>query len=215
MNKFCNPVTHIFFFLFLLAFDLAAKAQPTFNPDSLRESDLLFAYVPKGNAITKVTQGIYGTTIDHVGIVIRKDKRWQILEAIHRGVVITPLDSFINRNTTANCPPSIIQGRVTGDVDIPSSIRNAMHDIGRPYDFYFMPDDREIYCSELVQKNYVDHSGHLIFQPIPMSFHDRKGHILHYWKKYYQKAGLSVPEGKPGSNPGELTRSSRIRIIKS
>ncbi|MCH3985064.1 MAG: hypothetical protein LKK50_00995 [Prevotella sp.] len=202
------------FFLFLtITFTLAIQAQRPFSTDSLKEGDLLFVCHPQGNAITKVTQGIHGAAIDHVGIAVRRGVKWEVLEAIHQGVVLTPLEKFIRKNTAPSAPySSILRGRVTGDVDISTSIRKAMSYLGRPYDFYFMPDDKEIYCSELVQKSYVDHSGHLIFPPVPMSFHNRRGQILPYWKNYYRKKGMPVPEGKPGSNPGELSRNGRVRI---
>lgn len=200
----------VLFFIFLTP---TVGTQAAFNPDSLREGDLVFVCENKNNAITKVTCGIHDATIDHVGIVIWKDRQWEVLEAIHRGVVLTSLDQLISRHTFSGTNSSILYGRVTGDVDIPASIRRAMSYLGRPYDFYFMPDDKEIYCSELVQKSYVDHSGHLIFHSIPMSFHNHKGHILHYWKRYYQKAGMTVPEGMPGSNPGDLSRNKRVIIL--
>jgi uncharacterized protein YycO len=177
-------------FFFILALALVVQAQQVFTVDSLQEGDLLFVCDTKGNAITKVTKGINGAAVDHVGIAVQKDGQWQVLEAIHKGVVLTPLEKFICENDTfSHHHSSILHGRVTGNVDIPASIRNAMSYLGKPYDFYFMPDDKEIYCSELVQKSYVDHFGHLVFQPIPMSFHDRKGHILRYWKKYYRRGG--------------------------
>lgn len=201
-------------FFFILALALVVQAQQVFTVDSLQEGDLLFVCDTKGNAITKVTKGINGAAVDHVGIAVQKDGQWQVLEAIHKGVVLTPLEKFIRENDTfSHHHSSILHGRVTGNVDIPASIRNAMSYLGKPYDFYFMPDDKEIYCSELVQKSYVDHFGHLVFQPIPMSFHDRKGHILRYWKKYYRRGGKTVPESKPGSNPGELSRNNRVRIF--
>lgn len=213
MNKFYHPVKRIFFFLFLLALTLVVQAQPAFNPDSLREGDLLFVCELKGNAITKVTRGINGNTIDHVGITIFKNGKWLVLEAVHGGVVLTPLKNFICNNTPPHCNPPILHGRITGDVDLAASVRNTMSYLGRPYDFYFMPDDTKIYCSELVQKSYIDHLGHLIFRPVPMSFHTPKGHILRYWKRYYRLVGMAVPEGKPGSNPGELSRDKRVRIF--
>ncbi|MGC6482352.1 MAG: hypothetical protein ACON4T_02115 [Synechococcus sp.] len=29
---------------------------------------------------------------------------------------------------------------------------------------------------------------------------------------YYQRFGLAVPEGEPGSNPGDLSQDNRIKI---
>lgn len=200
-------------FLVLLASAVHTTAQ-TFHADSLRQGDLLFAYDLRNNAITDVTEGKDNLPIDHVGIAVRQDSAWQVLEAVHKGVRLTPLAEFCHNFSAKDGTPLVVIGRVTGDIDIEASIGRAMKHIGKPYDFYFMPDDKEMYCSELVQKSYVDHEGRLIFKSIPMSFHNRKGKITRYWKRYYRRAGLSVPEGKDGSNPGDLSRSPRVRIIR-
>jgi hypothetical protein len=46
-----------------------------------------------------------------------------------------------------------------------------------------------------------------------MSFHDNSGEITNFWKEYYRKAGKEVPEGAPGSNPGDLSRNPKVKII--
>ena len=71
-----------------------------------------------------------------------------------------------------------------------------------------------IYCSELVQMCYVDTAGRPIFGTIPMSFHDRSGRILDYWTEFYRQRGMAVPEGQPGTNPGQLSRHSRVTTIE-
>ena len=74
-------------------------------------------------------------------------------------------------------------------------------------------DDSAFYCSELVQKCYLDADGHEIFPAIPMSFHDKTGIVTPFWKDYYARRGLEVPEGEPGSNPGDLSRSRHLSIL--
>ena len=76
--------------------------------------------------------------------------------------------------------------------------------MGKPYDYYYLPDDKEIYCSELVQISYVTDDGKLIFSTIPMTFRNREGEIPEFWVKHYAKKGIAIPEGEPGTNPGEL-----------
>ena len=46
-----------------------------------------------------------------------------------------------------------------------------------------------------------------------MSFHDKSGEITVFWKEYYSKAGMTVPEGAQGSNPGELSREPKIKML--
>ena len=169
------------------------------------DGDLLFCIADEDNAITDVTQGIDGMKIEHVGIFYNKN----VIEATKsRGVCITPIDSFISNNGRR-----VIIGRVD-NVDVKQSIDNALKYKGLPYDTLFMPDDRAMYCSELVQKSFVKSDSTLIFTPIPMSFHDASGTITPFWIDFYKQRGMEVPEGWPGSNPGELSRRECVRIIR-
>ena len=180
----------------------------------LKDGDLMFCASGKPNAITDVTHGIDEMGINHVAIFHKDKKGCYAIEAIHKGVCITPIDSFLNQNKGRSSNQQILVGRINHDsIDISKSISNALKYIGRPYDFYFEPGDSAIYCSELVQISFVDHKGKLLFHTIPMSFHNDSGEISAFWRNYYSKAGMNVPEGAPGSNPGELSREKIIKMI--
>ena len=165
---------------------------------SLSTGDLLFHVVEKGNAITDVTPGM----IDHVAIVLSKDS---VIEAVGSGVKTTPLDSLRQQEGY------YIIGKVRG-VDPILSVANARRYLGRPYDRLYLPDNDAIYCSELVLFSMVDKEGHRLLSPIPMSFHDASGRITPYWQQFYKEQGMEVPEGWPGSNPGELSKRKMVRI---
>jgi predicted small secreted protein len=200
------------------------------DPSLLREGDLMFVVTPGGDAITEVTQGVDQLKIDHVAIVHHSGDSIYALEAIGTGVCLTPIDTFMLRATPfdekrlnscsdiekcsiTTAKPMVIVGRLNDTTGVSQSVTRAMKYLGRPYDYYFKPDDKEIYCSELVQISYLDKDGKQIFKPIPMSFHDAKGKVTEFWKKYYAKHGLEVPEGAPGSNPGEMSRRDVLKII--
>lgn len=193
--------------LLLSAVCVSAQRLEGVGMDSLCEGDLLFCAQVKGNNITDVTQGVGGMKIDHVAILHRQGGRTFALEAIHSGVGLTPIDSFMARRE------AVLAARLRDTLGVARSVERALGFIGRPYDFNFMPDDSAFYCSELVQKCYRDSRGELVFKPIPMSFHDQSGRITPYWHDYYARQGLQVPEGEPGSNPGDLSRSAAICIL--
>ena len=165
----------------------------------LSTADLLFHVTPQSNAITDVTPGM----IDHVAIVLHADSA---IEAVGRGVVITPIDTLRQQ------PGYYLIGRVKG-VHRPSSIAHARTYLGRPYDYLYLSNNEAIYCSELVQFSFVDKQGRRLFTPIPMSFHDATGQITDYWLNFYKDRGMDVPEGQPGTNPGELSQRPQIRIV--
>lgn len=208
MNNIIN-LKRITVVMLLIVVSLSAMCQKMQRGGiaSLREGDLLFCAKQNGNPITDVTQGVDGMKIDHVAIFHRVGGKLFALEAIHKGVCLTPIDSFMARRET------VVAARLKDTVGVALSVERALKYVGKPYDFNFMPDDSASYCSELVQKCYRYKNGELVFKPIPMSFHDKTGKITPYWKDYYSRQGLQVPEGEPGSNPGDLSRSGAIKII--
>ena len=193
--------------LFLCVLITNVKAQQN---DSLQSCDLIFVTAPQRNAITDVTEGFQQMPIDHVAIFYRVGNRQRIIEAVpDGGVLIDDLQHFIAKNEGAQA----YVGRVQADIDLSATLKKAFSFVGRPYDYLFLADNDAIYCSELVQFSFVDKQGRLLFSPIPMSFHDNSGHITTFWKTFYSKYDMAVPEGQPGSNPGELSRRRNIAIL--
>ena len=171
----------------------------------LRSCDLLFCINREGNAITDVTRGADGMKIDHVGIY----HKGRVIEAIpEKGVCLTPIDSFMERNRHL-----IIIGRVNVPFSKRKTLRKANALMGLPYDSLYMPDLKAVYCSELVQQCFVDKRGQLLFSPIGMTFRDSSGEIAPYWTSFYGQLQMAVPEGLPGSNPGELSRRKAVKLL--
>ena len=177
---------------------------------AFKEGDLLFCCSDSINAITSVTSGVEDLPIDHVAVVHRiggEDGLLYVIEAVKPSVQLTLLSDFLYANTT------VLLGRVNADVDIRKSIRCCLMMVGKPYDDLYLPGDSAIYCSELVQMNYVTSSGKQLFDAVPMSFHDTSGRVTDYWIDFYASRGMTVPEGSPGSNPGELSRRELVNIL--
>ena len=206
---------HFLFIFIALSFSLFGNAElASVSVDSLRCADLLFLVNNKGNAITAVTEGLDQLPIDHVAIFYTDSNTHtpSVVQADYEGVRCGTLQSFCYHDIdTAAC--FVVVGRIDVPFDSIQSLKNALSHLGKPYDYYYLPDDKEIYCSELVQKCYRSRDGELVFKPIPMSFHDKTGTITAYWRDYYARQGLKVPEGEPGSNPGDLSRSDKIVIL--
>ena len=176
----------------------------------LCEGDLLFCYTDTANAITAVTNGVDDLPIDHVAVFHRiggENGIPYVIEAVKPAVRLTPIDMFLHDN------PHVIVGRVNVDCYIGRAVRRCLMMVGKPYDDLYMPGDSAIYCSELVLLNYRTVSNLPVFSPVPMSFHDETGRVIDYWQDFYGRRGMAVPEGAPGSNPGELSRRPEITII--
>ena len=219
--------------VYMLLLLIALGCSSTNAPD-LKDGDLLFVVNGNGNDITDVTVGVDGLGIDHVAVYAEGN----VIEAIpESGVVESPLDSFLARLSENE---TVLVGRVDG-LDVRASVDNARRLLGLPYDDIFMPGDSAVYCSELVQMSFVfsgqrergaadgtdgtddtdgtdgtdgeDSAAEAVFATIPMSFHDSTGRVTEFWTKFYAARGLTVPEGEPGTNPGQLSRDPNVRIL--
>ncbi|MDO4511966.1 MAG: YiiX/YebB-like N1pC/P60 family cysteine hydrolase [Bacteroidales bacterium] len=204
----------LFFFALYACWILTAAAFGSVKVDDLRDADLLFVVNTKGNAITAVTEGTDSLPIDHVAVLYR-DAVMQVpcvLQADYEGVRCSTLAQFCTE-TVPDSSFMLLVGRVNCPIDAPASLNRAFSHLGKPYDFYYLADDSEIYCSELVQISYVDTQGRLIFSTIPMTFRNASGEIPEFWQSLYRKRGIPVPEGAPGTNPGELSRRKEVTIL--
>jgi hypothetical protein len=200
-------------FLLLLTHSFAfGQAKGKFNFES---GDLIFQNLDCGDmcdAIEQVTEGYAGNKFSHVGLVNRMGKTITVIEAVGVGVRMIPLDSFLKR--TSN---KMYVGRVKKQYTrfIKKAITFSVKQIGKSYDDAFIYDNGKYYCSELIYDafRYANHNKPF-FQLEPMTF-KKPGSAEYFpvWVDYYKKLGVVIPEGKPGCNPGGLSRSDKIEIV--
>ena len=193
--------------LFVFLISLGAEAQRVVDDLSeLEDCDLLFHVPDAANNITDVTSGSDRISTDHVAIFFRIEGVPVVIDATSRGVAIRRADSLMAGGD------KYVFVRVH-DIDREATLKKALFFLGRPYDYKFFADDKEIYCSELVQKSFTGRDGRLVFKTIPMSFHDETGKITDYWKEYYRSRwNLPVPEGEEGTNPADMyVQALRLR----
>ena len=191
----------------ILFTSVAGMAQKTIhNPGKLRHLDLLFVVAQQPNAITEVTSGLGDLEIDHVGVLVKENGNMKVIEAVYEGVRETSYEQFVMNNK------HILVGRVGKGLDKPKTLARLRSLLGRPYDFVFMPGVETVYCSELVSECFVDQAGEQLLPPVAMSFHDAQGQITRYWTDFYSRRGKDVPEGMPGTNPGEMSKRENIKI---
>jgi uncharacterized protein YycO len=207
--------TYFIPFLFTLTM-LYSSCKQDYKPQT---GDLLFMDLDCGSfcqAIKKVTYGVDGTHPSHVGVVYIKNGRAYVIEADTKGVVKTPIDSFLNRSLDAKGHPKVLVGRLKEEYrpEIDPAIHRMLALLGKPYDFAFDINNDCYYCSELLYTGFLDKSGTPIFKLEPMTFNDPDTKtIFPIWDDYFKKLGIPVPEGKPGLNPGSISRSDKIEIV--
>ncbi len=190
---------------------------PTFT---LQSGDLLFQDSDCGefcDAIEKVTDGYQGANLSHVGMVIIKDDGPQVIEATTDGVVMTDLSTFLNRSHDSDGGSKVIVGRLNAKYTrlIPSAVQYAQMLIGKKYDHVFDIKNDTYYCSELVYEAFKQaNRGKEIFHLFPMTFVDPDTkETFGIWTNYYREIGEPIPEGKPGLNPGGISKSTELEIV--
>ena len=184
----------------------------------LKEGDLLFQDLDCGplcDAIESVTEGYRGAHFSHVGIVVAdKNGKLKIAEAIDEKVGVVEPQKFFSRYSDILGRPKVVVGRLKEKILADNALEKIEKYLGKTYDDVFDIDDDKYYCSELVYFVYTDKNGKNLFQLNPMTFKERQtGKFFPPWKKYFEKLNKPIPEGKPGINPGGISKSDKLDII--
>lgn len=191
--------------------------------DRLRNGDLIFVGLPVGYdaetgsmdaAISSATGEEGGVNLIHVAIAeVKADSVWIIDATIAHGVDRHPLDTFLTDFTLRDGSyPEFIVKRVRG-IDADAAVERAKALCGRGYDVRFLPDNEELYCSELVQVCYLDADGKPLFKSEPMNWLAPDGTMPRYWEWLFGQLGMEVPQGVQGTNPQMMSASDNLITI--
>jgi uncharacterized protein YycO len=208
-----NIVKNIFSFIFLVMVLTGCKNA---QYSGLQNGDLLFVTAKDAGlsgAINNVTQKQEHISFDHIGIVEKNKDGFFVLHAAPKGGSQRQgIKSFITDQVNDGQHIIIYRLKPQYRYTIPSAIENAGSMLGKPYNFNYILDENSYYCSDFIERAFrKDH----IFKLEPMTFIDPKsGTINTFWKEFYQKKNLKVPEGEPGCNPNGLAASEKLERIK-
>ena len=159
----------------------------TRNP--LRPGDLLFQ-AGEGD-MTDAIESATGGSFSHVGILGETlEDVWEAVPG--EGVRHVPLRQFLDESALdASGKPFVRVFRTA--CDWPDVLARLQALEGRPYDYAF--------------------AGEPLFSAIPMTFKGPDGITVPYWVAHYDSLGVAVPEGMPGTNPNDLSRSPLLTPV--
>lgn len=185
----------------------------------MKQGDLIFTQLGRIDidAIAAVTEGIGGALLNHVGVVIENNWGTFVLEAFHPEVRVTSLQVHLRRSQDSTGSARYLVQRLKPAYSslIADAVRYGLAQRDIPYDEVFLTDQAALYCSELVVDMFAHANGGTpFFQERPMSFRDKvTGEIHPAWISYYDRFGMEVPDGEPGSNPGDLSKDQRLTLV--
>lgn len=185
----------------------------------LKHGDLIFSQIgTDANAISAVTTGFRGARLNHVGLILENNLGWFVLEAFPPEVRVTQIDVFTRRSADPISGRErylVLRLKQPHITLIPNAVKYGLAKRDTPYDELYLTDPAALYCSELLVDMFRFANGGVEFFPErPMSFrHPVTGQILSAWTEYYAKFGMSVPDGQPGSNPGDISNDTRLDFV--
>ena len=207
--------------LLILLLVITAQAQPydrqaepdglchnKFVTHSLQSGDLLFL----NENLSDMEQAIAASTGEYTHVALVEcdsaNEVWVIEASPKEGVQRISYSQFKRDNNISFSKGICAIYRLTVPFDTAMVIARAKSLVGKPYDNAFLPDNDAYYCSELIE---VAFSG--LFPSKPMNWRDADGNLPEYWKKHFEKLGVPVPEGVPGTNPTDLSRSPLLKKL--
>ena len=199
---------NILLFLLLFLLSVAVQAQQHDRLVTLQSGDLLFLNENSSEMEKAITASTGEYT--HVALVEcdSADEVWVIEAYPEKCVRRISYEQFKREHLIWFSSGTCDFYRLTVPFDTAMVISRAKSLLGKPYDDAFLPDNDAYYCSELIE---VAFGG--LFPSKPMNWRDADGNLPEYWQKHFEKLGVPVPEGVPGTNPTDLSRSPFLKKL--
>lgn len=120
-------------------------------PSSFIEGDVIFiqSQTQQAAALREAT----GSVWTHVGIIVKKNSKWHVAEAIGP-LKMTPINDFINRSKNKSF--KIFRYKHFKPATMLKQLYAVLPKYNKPYDIYFEFTEERIYCSELTYHVFKD-----------------------------------------------------------
>ncbi|MFV0210395.1 YiiX/YebB-like N1pC/P60 family cysteine hydrolase [Empedobacter falsenii] len=207
----------IFLVLFTLIMNSCTKAKITTEKEhvsikNIQNGDLIFVGAlteELSGAISRATKISDQTNFDHVGLIEKTTDSIFVLHAAPMGgSQREEIHHFYNAQTEKNNQIVIYRLKKEVQSTIPNAIVKAKTMLGKPYNWLYILNDDELYCSDFVERAFRDDK---VFELIPMNFKNKEtGIIDDFWIDFYRKKGKEVPQDEPGTNPNQLATSEKL-----
>ncbi|WP_094745881.1 YiiX/YebB-like N1pC/P60 family cysteine hydrolase [Vaginella massiliensis] len=178
----------------------------------LQNGDLIFVGANTkelSGAISRSTKISELVNYDHVGLVEKDGHSFFVLHAAPEGgSQRESIEKFYSTQTKKKNIIAIYRLKNDYQRSIPRAIANAKTMLGKPYNWLYILDDEQLYCSDFIERAFREDE---IFELIPMNFKNLKtGEVDDFWIKFYSEKGKKVPQDEPGTNPNQIASSEKL-----
>ena len=182
---------------------------------NIKNGDLIFVGAQTeelSGAISRVTKISEKTNFDHVGLIEKTSDSIFVLHAAPMGgSQREEIHHFYTSQTEKKNKIVIYRLQKKYQATIPNAITKAKTMLGKPYNWLYILNDDELYCSDFVERAFRNDE---VFELIPMNFKNKEtGIIDNFWIDFYKKKGKEVPQDEPGTNPNQLASSEKLTRI--
>lgn len=158
---------------------------------NIKNGDLIFVGAQTeelSGAINRVTKLSEETNFDHVGLIEKTSDSFFVLHAAPMGgSQREEIHHFYTSQTEKNNKIVIYRLKDDYQKTIPNAISKAKTMLGKPYNWLYILNDDELYCSDFVERAFRNDN---VFELIPMNFKNQEtGKIDDFWVDFYSKKG--------------------------
>jgi len=189
-------------------------------PFEWQSGDLIFQESATNGEISRAIKGVTSSIDDyrftHVGMVyIDEHDSIYVVEATHPRVALTPLNDYLYPLKKETPKSLVFRLKPEYHHCIPAAIEEGLKLLGKEYDYAYTLNDDKYYCSELIYEMLLRaNGGKPVFILNTMTFKSPDtGEFLPEWVEHYKKLETPIPEGKPGINPGAMSKSQVVDMV--
>ena len=223
MKKIINTIPIVIMLLFIFnliscvnnKFNFTGNQQliaPKISLNEIKNGDLIFVGTTNKNlsgAINRVTQIKSHRNYDHVGLIEKSNNSIFVLHASPKiGSQREEIHQFYKNQQNDKNSIVIFRLKSASQYAITYAILKAKNMLGKPYNWTYILDNNQFYCSDFIERAFRKDS---IFNLIPMNFKNPKTNKFdEFWIDYYKKLNLEIPQNQPGTNPNQLAESDKL-----
>lgn len=202
--RFAIVIT-VFFAISLYFFALPYLLYYQYKP---KVGDIVFQSLPNMSNLVKAIEGISESPYSHCGVVVEKNGKWYVNEALG-SVHDTPLLDWIKRGRGYRVDVFRLRSKYSNL--IPQFIEELSKYQGKPYDFRYRMNDSQIYCSELVFKAYKDAANENLGELVKLGDMN--------WKPYIEtileyEGSTEPPLERIMITPKHLSQAAQLEVMQ-